>query len=630
MTLPQFLLTYIESRWVWCGFRPPLPARNGRFTLARGLAMTLGQALVGVLIGVVASLVLFQRVVAWPLWTLGLFSACQGIVGYGLTAFFWNRRAARLQADPGLDLTPQPAPFPVVGFLAGMIYFVVLAVVIPGALLLGIENLRGDFLWRQDRARLLKAGERIDFRTILGSPIPADQNAGAAAIFQPFFEYVYQPWGSGRTAEWRDTNALRQFEERVRIPHDLYPKSKKGAVTPAVDLAAWADAYRRLAAKSDPEAPSWAAELKFGSDTNKPAEDVLTGVSVAGKQLAAICEASARPRSQFPIHYGEGFEALLRHLASLKAINQQLELRCAAHLELGRPEAAFEDAQCALRAAELAREEPLLISQLVRIAQGGLAVRTIWQGLARHSWNDSQLASLQEQLAKTHYLTGLVLAFEGERASGIATMEKWIESPRSISGVIGPTDSGGIAQLPAHLLPRAMLRQNQIGLARYHSQMIATLRSALSNAPQSGLTVTSRECSSTAAMEKLHGERSPYRMIAALLAPATGKAAAKAFRSETLMQMAAVACALERYRLAKGTFPGKLEELAPAYLAEPPLDPMNRQPYRYHRTDDGWFELYSAGLNGLDDPGSLESKRPEEQADWRWPVPSRPEKINLF
>lgn len=96
------------------------------------------------------------------------------------------------------------------------------------------------------------------------------------------------------------------------------------------------------------------------------------------------------------------------------------------------------------------------------------------------------------------------------------------------------------------------------------------------------------------------------------------------------MQMAAVACALERYRLAKGTFPGKLEELAPAYLAEPPLDPMNRQPYRYHRTDDGWFELYSAGLNGQDDQGSLESKRPEEQADWRWPVPSRPEKINLF
>jgi hypothetical protein len=630
MTLPQFLLSFIESRWVWVGFRPPLPARSERFTLARGLAMTLGQALAGAILGLGISLLLFQRVVAWPIWLLGWFSACQGIVGYGLTAFFWNRRAARLRADPGLDTTPRSSPFLTGGFLVGLIYFILLAVVIPAALMLGVENLRGDFLWRQERARLLKAGERVDFQAILGAPIPAGQNAGAAPVFQPFFDYAYQPQGSGRNAEWRDTNALHQFERRVKIPFDLHPKPKKGDATPAVDLEVWADAFRRLAAKPGPDVPSWVAELNFGDDTNSPAKDVLAGISVADKQLAAVCEASARPRSQFPIHYEEGFEALLRHLASLKAVNQQLELRCAAYLELGKSEAAFEDAQCALRVAELAREEPLLISQLVRIAQGGLAVRTIWQGLARHSWNDSQLASLQDQLARTHYLPGLVLAFEGERAGAIATMDKWIESPRLVSGVIGPNEFGGITQLPARLLPRAMLRQNQIGLARYHSQMISTLQGALSNAPQSGLAATSRECSDTAAMEKLCGERSPYRMIAAMLAPATGKAAAKAFRSETLMQMAAIACALERYRLTKGVFPEKLDELAPAYLPQAPLDPMNRQPYHYQRTDDGWFEFYSVALNGQDDSGSLESKRPEEQADWRWPVPSRPEKINLF
>jgi hypothetical protein len=57
---------------------------------------------------------------------------------------------------------------------------------------------------------------------------------------------------------------------------------------------------------------------------------------------------------------------------------------------------------------------------------------------------------------------------------------------------------------------------------------------------------------------------------------------------------------------------------------------MNRQPYHYRRTDDGWFELYSVALNGKDDGGALGSKKPEEQEDWPWPVPTRPELVNLF
>jgi hypothetical protein len=631
MTLPEFLLRYIENRWVWLGFRPPLPERRERFTLARGLVLTLGQTLAGTILGLGISLLLFQRIVAWPACLLGWFSAWQGIVGYGLTTFFWNRRAARLRADPGLEITPPPAPFSALRGFVGLVYFVLLAVIVPAAFVLAIENLRGDFLWRRERARLVEAGERLDFRSILGPAIPAEQNAGVAPIFLPLFDYACQRQGEENTTEWRNTNALHEFEDRVKLPYQLFPrKDKKTPATPAVDLAMWADAYRRLASEPRSDAPSWVADLKFSNNTNKPAEDVLTGVSMAKAPLAAICEASARPRSQFPVHYEEGFQALLRHLASMKAVNQQLELRCAAHLELGQTEAAQEDALCALRAAELAREEPLLISQLVRIAQGAIAMRTVWQGLAGHRWNDSQLASVQEQLAKMQYLPGLALAFEGERAAGIATMDKWIEAPRSTSNMIGPDESGGVSHLSTRLLPRAMLRQNQIALARYHSQMIATLQVALSNAPQSGLAAVAKQCSDTAAREKLQGERSPYRMIAALLAPATGKATSKAFRAETLARMATVACALERCRLARGVYPEKLEELSPAFLPQPPLDLMNRQPYHYHRTDDGWFEFYSVGLNGVDDQGALGSNRVEEQKDWRWPVPTRPEQTNLF
>ena len=63
-----------------------------------------------------------------------------------------------------------------------------------------------------------------------------------------------------------------------------------------------------------------------------------------------------------------------------------------------------------------------------------------------------------------------------------------------------------------------------------------------------------------------------------------------------------------------------LDALVPAALPAIPADPMSGQPFHYQRTDNGWFKLWSVGLNGRDDGGSR--KRSERDAqDWVWPVP---------
>jgi hypothetical protein len=359
---------------------------------------------------------------------------------------------------------------------------------------------------------------------------------------------------------------------------------------------------------------------------------MLAGLSVADKELAEFCDASTRPRSQFPIHYDDAFTALLRHLATLKAANLALERRCAAHLALGETDAAFADARCALRVAELLREEPLLISQLVRFAQNTLAVRTVWQGLAEHRWTDAQLAAFQDDFARRDFFPGTALAFEGERACAILSVDSWIAGRGTVSDIVGPTESGGPVQFPGKSFSRGLLRQNEIALARYHSQMIATIRTAISNAPQNGLAATAKAASDNAEAKELAGlrSRSPYRLLAAMLAPATGGAMNKTVRAQTIAKMAAVACALERYHVKQSVFPEKLDELVPAFLAAPPLDPMNNQPFHYDRTDDGWFQLYSVGPNAQDDGGFFKAKTLDQEKDWPWPVPSRPEKFVLF
>ena len=630
MTLPQYCLSYIESRWVWMGFKPPLPARNARWSLTRVLVFTVGQTVVGAAIGAALAAMfsgLFKGLPVWLIWLTAGFSAFQGIVCYGLTALCWNQRAVRLQANPVLDVSVPPARYPVFRDLLNLVYFVLIAIITPAAMCLTVENIRGEFLWRRERARLAAQGERLEFRELLGPAIPSEQNAGAAAIFAPLFDYRMEhvrtpdPENPGRFWEnyvpaWRDSNALNRLEERLRFPESHWPASEKRTPTariPKVDLSGWADAYRSLLSRPRKDDPAWVAELKLPPSTNDPARVVLAGLAVADRELAALCEVSTRSRAQFPVHYEESFNTTLHHLSFLKLASQRLGLRCAAHLGEGETDAAFHDAECALRVAELLREEPLLISQLVRMANGHIATRTLWQGLADHRWSDAQLAAFQEQLAKVDYISGMALAFEGERACGIQEFNNWIAHPETLSSFPG-------------VLLRGAMRQNQIFLSHFQSRQVANIRAALSSAPQSGLAAITTAVSLGGTLTNW----SPYNILALRLVAATDRAVTKAARSQTVNRMAIVACALERYHLKHGVFPPSLDDLAPAFLSVPPLDPMNNLPFHYQRTDDGWFRLYSVGADGKDDGGFFKNSFKDPEKDWPWPVPTRPEKFLLF
>ena len=87
-----------------------------------------------------------------------------------------------------------------------------------------------------------------------------------------------------------------------------------------------------------------------------------------------------------------------------------------------------------------------------------------------------------------------------------------------------------------------------------------------------------------------------------------------------------IACALERYRLAQGVYPGSLDTLAPAYINELPHDIMNGQPYHYQFRPDGTFLLYSVGWNQTDDGGKVVFKKDAptqidyNEGDWVWPT----------
>ena len=70
------------------------------------------------------------------------------------------------------------------------------------------------------------------------------------------------------------------------------------------------------------------------------------------------------------------------------------------------------------------------------------------------------------------------------------------------------------------------------------------------------------------------------------------------------IRAARLVIAVERYRLAHGTLPATLDDLAPQFVDAVPQDPFNGMAMRYTVTPTG-YAVYSVGKDGNDDGGVL-------------------------
>jgi len=115
---------------------------------------------------------------------------------------------------------------------------------------------------------------------------------------------------------------------------------------------------------------------------------------------------------------------------------------------------------------------------------------------------------------------------------------------------------------------------------------------------------------------------SPIATVATMYVPNWERAWRATMKSQMTVDEARIACALQRYRLAHGTFPETLDALAPQFIQKTPRDIIGGQPLHYRRTGDS-FSLYSVAWNEADDGGKVlfdKTGKPEQdQLDWVWP-----------
>lgn len=473
------------------------------------------------------------------------------------------------------------------------------------ALVWAFENYRGKRLWQAYRTQLEAQGEVLDFRQLPPVPVPDDQNFFMTPLLRPFSDYVEDP-ATGR-AQLRDTNACERTKALFAWTGYLRGVGNGWRLGRPVDLEAW---QRDL--RSQTNRPSTALTALHARPVGSPADDLAFLLAANQAELDEVRAATRRPAANLKARYEDGLELLLPQLAVVKPLAQVLRVAALTELARGDSAAAARDTLALFRIGAALDGEPLLIAGLVRVAILELGMQPLWEGLARHQWTDTQLASVEAELRNAKPTEHMLRCLRGERTFAISVVGSLPLSPEGAS----PGQRTGLATTFARL-PAAMRYQNQVRIARLYQD---TLLPALN--PVAG----------TVDLERLDGRTieagfkraTPYNLFAKLLVPAIAAGATRAAEAQATVNLARVAIALERYRLANGAYPETLEAVTPQFLERLPVDPVTGQPLRYRRSGGDQFTLYALGSNRVDDGGAVavnKSGAPAPRAkvgDWVW------------
>jgi hypothetical protein len=509
-------------------------------------------------------------------------------------------------------------------FLFGLACFITLI-----ALFYAEEDWRGKHDWEKFKRQWEAKGEHFDYASVIPPTVPDDQNFAMAPIWVELIE-----------ADGGTNNAVKLYGkrlvelERAGLTNALQMNTydwdnsdqgpaignwEKGTLT---DLKRWQNYYRTLAALTN--------VFPIPPRPQSPPADVLLALSKYDSAIEELRQASRLPYSRFPLDYDTEPPAaiLLPHLATLKRCSQVLQLRAIAELQNGQSDQALADVKLMLCLANSIRTEPFLISHLVRIAIVNITLQPIYEGLAEHKWSDAQLAELEQELGKLDLLSGYEVGMRGEMVlCQIGNIEYLRRLPEQLPNLVGEggSETRRMAQI-CRLIPDGWFYQNELRCARLMLEFYLPTVD-----PNQGMVSPSGVRKADAAAEADVKHHNPYNVLERLLLPALGPASRKFAWDQESVDLARVACALERCRLVHGAFPESLDSLALQFIPNLPHDIINGRPLHYHRTSDGQFVLYSVGWNETDDGGSVvfykgSSDRVDiNKGDWVWRYPSKAE-----
>ena len=416
--------------------------------------------------------------------------------------------------------------------------------------------------WENWKAKWEAKGDKFDIASVIPPKVPDHQNFAKSQFFAPLFD------------------------------HD-------------VDSPTFNEARDRFDIKT-------ASSLRYAWRKGKHRDFVVWESAFYESDLAKLADDLKRPHCRFNIRYEDGFAAVLPHLSTMKNAATLFALSSAQRLSKGDTTGAWQDTLNGIRLGEQLRTEPFLISQLVRIAILEINFQTYWEGQVNRQWSAEQLTAFQETFQSIDLLAGMESAIRAERNM----INHWFTSVAQE----GIQTQGLVDELNSSLgfFPAFFFYGNQYQINRILTEIILP-----------GIDVSNHRLNvhqfkkMEEEMLDLKSSFLPFRhAIALMMLPGLDKYALKVSQTQAALDQSAIVAALERYRLAEGSYPEKLAALMPKFIAKIPGDLFHDQGLVYRINEDNSFTLYSTGYNGTDDNGEFfigGESIDFAKGDWPWP-----------
>jgi hypothetical protein len=448
-----------------------------------------------------------------------------------------------------------------------LVVLTVLAVVFGGLLVWHISfRIRTNNTIKRLEAKARANGEPVTITELIASypPIPDEENAAIPLMAL---------WEKEDPGFWAAYRANRR------------PLPSTSPISPPEGLPVMTTGWNHASAAHPLDADTLAVAEKFLMDRSEHA--------------ALLHDAFKRRKARFPVRFDEGLMMPLPHLARMKFEAQFLRIESLVLMAKGDTNGAVEAVVDGFALAELLKEEPLIISQLFRVACQGIAVRGVEDLLNQATLSPAQIAVLETTSRRSADPRLVRKALLGER---VLSADLFSSLPK-LMALMDQPDSDG-AQDTSSTGNTIMMKLWQMsGLAQTdHACLLAIFDRAITAA---ALDLPEGLKGYEAAFAGLDTGRrpTPSTLVSRMLLPALSKSLARQATADARRLCAETALAIERFRLSNGGgLPDTLEALTPTFLAETPKDPFDGKPLRYLRKKTGYL-VYSIAADRVDDHG---------------------------
>jgi hypothetical protein len=316
--------------------------------------------------------------------------------------------------------------------------------------------------------------------------------------------------------------------------------------------------------------------------------------------LELLHKGAAIEHSRYPVDLSRGLEALNPDISNIRDGARLLKLEAILDAENGKPEQAADSITSAFGLARSLSKEPILVSQLVRIACQWLAVSTLERAVNRTEFSDEQLADFSRTLVNAEDPCAMTRAFVGERCIGVSFFES---PPAQISQLV----NGGSSQWSV------------LGITLYKFAGLAdtdaiTYLDLMEDYIETIQLPPHQRQSAVNAIDAKIGKIPKIHILLRAFMPALSRLTIIDIREIAQLRTAQTGLAIERYRLASSRLPDTLSDLLPTYLEAMPKDPFDGKELRYKKLETG-FVVYSIGEDGNDDGGKEKPRKRTKPPD---------------